>query len=501
MVKVSNGVSKTRGSSLVLLSQELFFVLFILAVVFIFHPVKTEAASFNVATGSGAINDGDSICQFEEAWTNVDYGARTYTDCVETGVYGVNDTINLPTGTITVGSGFNIDNSLKIVGHGRDASVISGDAWFNFYGSGVGDFTLEDFTIEQATVYESQVNSLVVEGIEFDGIDVGRETLLGIYNSNLLTVRNSYLHNTRLSGSGLSGAIDVAVNGENRTTNVAIENTTISHVIKGIKLFAGGNGLGDDSVLNATIKNTTITDLTRNLSGSGLAFYNSPTGIFVAGESKSGAIGTINYATINNTYSNIVGTPSGAGIGAAVRENTEDNDGNLHVNHTAQNDLYAVGGSGGSVNYSRGGDPSTFSTTSNGGNVSSDNSFSTYLTQPTDKHNQTSLASFLGVLSDNGGAVPTLALLEGSPAIDAGTNVAGLTTDARLAARPQGNAFDAGAYESAFSVASTSSKATLANTGQDSRFVAFTASLLTVGGAALTQARKLKNRAKFTISR
>jgi hypothetical protein len=95
----------------------------------------------------------------------------------------------------------------------------------------------------------------------------------------------------------------------------------------------------------------------------------------------------------------------------------------------------------------------SFTTTSNGGNVSSDTSFASYLTNPSDKHNETSLASFLGVLTDNGGSAPTLALTEGSPAIDAGTSVGGMTTDQRGATRPQGNAFDAGAYESAFSVA------------------------------------------------
>ena len=37
--------------------------------------------------------------------------------------------------------------------------------------------------------------------------------------------------------------------------------------------------------------------------------------------------------------------------------------------------------------------------------------------------------------------VPTLALQEGSPAINAGTTVSGMTTDAEEVARPQGGAF------------------------------------------------------------
>jgi hypothetical protein len=55
---------------------------------------------------------------------------------------------------------------------------------------------------------------------------------------------------------------------------------------------------------------------------------------------------------------------------------------------------------------------------------------------------------FLGPLADNGGPTDTMALLPGSPAIDAGVPVAGVTTDQRGVARPQGTAPDIGAFES-----------------------------------------------------
>jgi len=59
----------------------------------------------------------------------------------------------------------------------------------------------------------------------------------------------------------------------------------------------------------------------------------------------------------------------------------------------------------------------------------------------------TALDPLLGPLTDNGGLTPTLALGDGSPAIDAGVVIADVNRDQRGALRPQGAAFDIGAYE------------------------------------------------------
>jgi hypothetical protein len=53
----------------------------------------------------------------------------------------------------------------------------------------------------------------------------------------------------------------------------------------------------------------------------------------------------------------------------------------------------------------------------------------------------------LGPLADNGGPTFTMALLPGSPAIDAGTSVGAPSTDQRGVPRPQGSNVDIGAYE------------------------------------------------------
>jgi len=53
----------------------------------------------------------------------------------------------------------------------------------------------------------------------------------------------------------------------------------------------------------------------------------------------------------------------------------------------------------------------------------------------------------LGPLQNNGGPTYTHALLPGSPAIDAGTNVGAPRTDQRGVSRPQGASTDIGAFE------------------------------------------------------
>ncbi len=116
---------------------------------------------------------------------------------------------------------------------------------------------------------------------------------------------------------------------------------------------------------------------------------------------------------------------------------------------------------------------------SSGGNLSDDASCTPYFTEPTDQHNLGNLASTLGSLSDNGGHIPTIALLEGSPAIDAGVVAPGLAVDARLAVRPQGAAYDSGAYESPFSRAANDSNQTnLAQTGGSQILLVVTGGIL-----------------------
>jgi hypothetical protein len=76
------------------------------------------------------------------------------------------------------------------------------------------------------------------------------------------------------------------------------------------------------------------------------------------------------------------------------------------------------------------------------------NLFSDSPSVPLDPTDLTNTDPLLGPLADNGGPTFTQALLPGSPAIDAGVSVPGVTTDQRGVSRPQGIASDIGAFES-----------------------------------------------------
>ncbi len=66
-------------------------------------------------------------------------------------------------------------------------------------------------------------------------------------------------------------------------------------------------------------------------------------------------------------------------------------------------------------------------------------------------------------VADNGGPVPTIALLEGSPAIDGGGQVQGITTDARGVVRS--GYYSVGAYQGNLLAATTNAASQLARTG------------------------------------
>nr|MBP7018165.1 hypothetical protein [Candidatus Saccharibacteria bacterium] len=232
-------------------------------------------------------------------------------------------------------------------------------------------------------------------------------------------------------------------------------------------------GVGDAS-FNVRARNITITDLIGgndpNVPAQGT------TGLVVAGGGTSG-VGTVNLETSNLLLSGIsrAGTP--------------------HACSDLFNYTPVFGGSG-SFNGS---------IVSKGGNVTDDTTCAPYFNHAKDQNNLTNLGSTLGPIQNNGGIVPTRALLNGSPAIDSGITIAGLTTDARGTARPQGSAYDSGAYESPLTTAvgsadndaGGSDKNGLAATGQNQVAMAILASFGILGG--LVALATIKSRSSYHI--
>jgi len=226
------------------------------------------------------------------------------------------------------------------------------------------------------------------------------------------------------------------------------------------------------SLINATIDGTTISNNTVNNAGAGLYIIDSSVTITNSTVSGNGA-GALaddrpdygggiyhtgfNLDLVNVTISGNTANTEGGGMfgGSGLTMTNVTFAGNT-----------ALTGDGGALRAGNGAElrnvlfaPNTpdncylnqnDSYVSLGGNMSSDSSCPN-LNQTGDDNNVANI--MIGALEDNGGPVPTHALLEGSPAIDSGVNTGCPATDARGEPRPvDGNddstaTCDVGAYE------------------------------------------------------
>jgi hypothetical protein len=215
---------------------------------------------------------------------------------------------------------------------------------------------------------------------------------------------------------------------DNQSTGVVASNTTILD-----SLIARNTGEGIGGVINgstgAVISNSTVANNTAVLSG--VAPLVGPL-VWSGGVINAAGLLEIDHSTIAGNK--VVG-------GAALLTGT--NLGTVGVLDPSTVIRSSVIGAGASPNC---GGPID----SNGHNVAADGSCS--LTGAGDRANVDPL---LAPLANNGGPTDTIALLPGSPAIDAGD--ACPAVDQRGSSRAQGKTCDAGAYESPFTAPTTAS--------------------------------------------
>jgi hypothetical protein len=198
---------------------------------------------------------------------------------------------------------------------------------------------------------------------------------------------------------------------------------------------ANGNAVeGGGGIINlggtVTVTNSTLSGNSSSSGGGGI--YNNGmltlSNSTLSGNSASGGGGIWNNGgTLTLSNSTLSGNSSSPGDSGSI----------LNNNTATLKNTIVSGGSCLIV----GGTPGTF----NDGGYNLDSGTSCGFT--TEKNSLSSTDPMLGPLADNGGPTKTHALLEGSPAIDKGVEVAGITTDQRGVARPQGAAPDIGAFE------------------------------------------------------
>ncbi len=252
----------------------------------------------------------------------------------------------------------------------------------------------------------------------------------GINNSGTLTVTNStFSGNTGASGGGI-----------NNSGTLTVTNSTLSG-------NTAGNGGGIDNSGTLTVTDSTLSGNTAGFgggygSGGGMSnsgtvtVFNSTLAANVAG-SSGGGIWNDGHGTLTIFDSTLAGNSAGTGGGGGI----EISGGTIALTGTivATNEVSGtpqdIQGAVSTASHNLVGVNSGLSGIKNGVNgnlLGTSNS----LIDPR-----------LGPLQDNGGPTWTMALLPGSPAINAGVAVPDVTTDQRGVYRPQGRAPDIGAFE------------------------------------------------------
>lgn len=237
-----------------------------------------------------------------------------------------------------------------------------------------------------------------------------------------LKINNTSGESITVRGEGEADQYGIFLNARENTAEIT--NLTITN---GFSLVGGGiSSYGDLTLKNCTVSGNRAV----LLSGGGI--YNREANLYLinctisgntADESGGGIFNDVegNLSLVNCTVS---GNSAGRGSGIFNHNNATTVLRNTILNQSGGNLINNVG-----------------TITSNGYNLSSDDA-SAFLNAAGD---QNSTDSMLSALADNGGPTFTMALLTGSPAINAGTSTGAPTTDQRGYSRV--GQVDIGAYE------------------------------------------------------
>ena len=242
----------------------------------------------------------------------------------------------------------------------------------------------------------------------------------GIDNSGTLSITDSTISGNSAYGglNGLPGLDETPGQGGgiNNTGNMSVTNSTVNG--NSASLGGGIDNFGALAVVCSTVSGDTALGYFGKYMNEGFpqggGIDNSGT-LSVTYSTISGNIAVEGGGIANSAKASIFDTIVAGNIRDSVNGDANDIDGDV----TGSNNLIGPGGSGGLIG---GQDGNIVLTSDTGLGLSS--------------------------LGNYGGPTQTMALLPGSPAIDAGIAVSGVTTDQRGITRPQGSAPDIGAFES-----------------------------------------------------
>jgi hypothetical protein len=236
------------------------------------------------------------------------------------------------------------------------------------------------------------INNLVVQGANLTSAFGG-----GIHNEGDLTLMYSTVKSNTISGTGQGGGISNSGTGTLTLSNCTVSGNTSSNT---------GGGIVSYGTLN--IMNSTIADNSGN-DGGGIMSYSD--------------LVMINCTVVNNTGGGIYFIASSGGDIALL--NT------ISVGSITGSDLYT----------------DVTASVVSGYGLYGTKTVSATLTGPGNSTGSTMAAVFgTNVLSNNGGSTQTIALILGSPAIDAGTTAAGVPASDQ-AGQSRSGAVDIGSFE------------------------------------------------------
>jgi CSLREA domain-containing protein len=384
--------------------------LFVWGLLFVYLSSPAWAADITVTSTEDVVgNNGE--CTLREAILNANSDNQSgSTDCA---AGSAKDTITFdlgPSATITLDSTLGqlptITDAagLTIDGGSADITIDGGGAVRPFLVASGAKLSLNELTLTKGNTASNDGGAIRNQGT----LEVSNSTLSGntssfdggaIFNQGTLTVSNStFSDNSAVGGVSEGGAINNTSSGR-----ATVSNST----------FSGNSAINGGAIFNRgtlEVSNSTF-----------------------SGNSTSGDGGGIwNHSAITLTVTNSTFSGNRANAGGGIFNDSGA--------VTLKNTIVANSPSGGNCAATAG------QTITDGGyNLSSDASCITAATS-------LSGDPMLGDLADNGGPTQTMALQDGSPAIDAipdGTNGCGtdITQDQRGVSRPQGSACDIGAFE------------------------------------------------------